>query len=98
MAESILEEAERLVMSDKLNEYGSPEDSLENIAGLWTAYVQNKMKYHFDQGKDFELSSKDVTLLMILFKVSREQYNHKRDNLVDAAGYVKLAANIENLD
>ena len=33
--------------------------------------------------------------MMCLFKVCRELAGHKRDNLVDAAGYIRNCAQIE---
>lgn len=98
MSETILEEADRLITSNRLDDYGTPEESLSNISNLWTAYIKNKLKDHSNFMDNFRITSKDVTLLMTLFKISREQYSHKRDNLVDAVGYIKLAAQIENID
>jgi hypothetical protein len=44
-------------------------------------------------GKD--ISAKDVTVCMALLKLSRESFKHKTDNLLDAAGYIGLAADME---
>jgi hypothetical protein len=40
------------------------------------------------------VSGKDVAVCMALLKLSREAYLHKIDNLLDAAGYVGLAADM----
>ena len=75
---NILQEAEDIVGGERLKTYGPPRESFERIAALWSAYVNTP------------ITPVDVAHLMILLKVSRNK-KHKRDNLVDIAGYALLA-------
>jgi hypothetical protein len=93
--ESIAEEATRITCEDRMSEYGHPKDNLANIASLWSAYLNNKLDISDDYYHSFSLDAKDIALLMSLFKVGREQTFHKRDNLVDAMGYIINAHQIE---
>jgi len=45
-------------------------------------------------GKNF--TAKDMYMAMIALKLSRESYNHKEDNLLDAAAYIGALNNYEN--
>lgn len=45
-------------------------------------------------GKD--LTAKDMYMAMVALKLSRESYNHKEDNLLDAVAYLAALNNFEN--
>ena len=60
-----------------MNPMGIREWTYERTATLWLAFL----------GKT--ITAEDVPLMMILLKVSREANKHKRDNLVDIAGYAR---------
>lgn len=62
---------------------GERQDSYGRVAALWTAYL------------DHPVSAKDVALCLTLLKIAREAHAHKDDNLLDAAAYVGLAADME---
>lgn len=79
MNAQILQEALSLVNAERLDDYGTPADSFGRIAAMWSAYL------------DRPLSCRDVACLMALLKLGREAHRHKRDNLLDAAGYIGLA-------
>jgi len=79
----ILLEAHVLLNGDRQDDYGHPAVSLVRIAAMWSAYLGHAV------------TGKDVGLLMALFKIGREAHSHKLDNLVDAAGYIGLAADVE---
>lgn len=91
--ESILQEAERIIEGDREKTYGKFDKNLENIAALWRLYIDMIAD---DEGT-FYLEAKDVAMMMILLKIARETNAHKRDNLVDIAGYASLAAKLEEL-
>ena len=76
----ILEEAEQITSFDRKSEYGDCRVSLDRIAKLWGTYLGH------------EVAPNDVCMMMILLKTSRQRVKHKRDNLVDIAGYARLAA------
>lgn len=75
--ETILEEADRLVDGDRQSDYGHPLDDFSKTAKLWSVIL----------GTD--VTPEQVALCMVQVKVSRELNKPKRDNRVDAAGYLK---------
>ena len=80
---AILLEAHALINAERQNDYGPPLASFARIAALWSAYLGHTV------------TGKDVAVCMALLKFSREAHSHKRDNLLDAAGYIGLAADME---
>ena len=81
--DEVLEAARKIVNVDRYAEYGPPQASFGRIAELWSAYLGKK------------ITAKDVSLMMVLFKISREVSSPKIDNLVDAAGYTALAHHLK---
>lgn len=78
-----LEQAIGCVCQDRENDYGSPENSFEEIAKLWTAYL------------DRQISSHDVGMMMALMKIARlKSGRFKEDSYIDAAGYIACASEI----
>lgn len=75
MAESVLEEAARLTSRDRQSTYGHPADDFAKTALMWTAIL------------GIEITAAQIPLCMIAVKLSRECHVHKRDNIVDIAGY-----------
>ena len=90
---SILDEALDITSNNRMEDYGHPKHNFNDIARLWNSYIKNKV-----MGGDSEITPKDVSLMMVLFKVAREQGGHKRDNLVDMAGDARTAAMIEGIE
>ena len=79
----ILDSAIQCVCSDREAQYGSPEDSFNRIAKLWTAY------------NDVTYTAHDVAMMMSLLKVARiAEGRFKDDNYTDLAGYAACAAEI----
>jgi len=83
LGETICQEADRLVNEDRSNQYGHPKENFEVIAKLWSIILQKPITSH------------QVALCMILLKVSREAYKHKRDNLTDICGFAKIAEMVQ---
>lgn len=79
---SILQEAQDIVNGARQDMYGSPEDSFDVIAGLWSSYLEHP------------ITPQDATMMMILLKVARQKRKPKRDNLVDLAGYAECAQRV----
>lgn len=73
----LLEEADHIVSGDRAGDYG--ENSLPAIARLWSEHV------------GAEITARDVAWMMVLLKSVRDRHKEKRDNLVDAIGYIQLA-------
>lgn len=89
--DNILAEALNITNGDRQKYYGHPADNHGNTADLWSAYLGRK--YGFFPA--LKLTSRDVCMMMVLLKVSRDANSSKRDNLVDIAGYVRNADQIE---
>lgn len=82
--EIILDDAKHAVCGDRDKQYGSPENSFERIARLWSAYLNRP------------LLTSDVANMMILFKVGRNITGEpKVDNWVDIAGYAACGADCQ---
>jgi len=77
MAESILQEADRLVDGDRQGEYGHPYDDFSKTAAFWSVLF------------GVHVEPWQVGYAMMMVKLSREMHKFKRDNRVDMAGYIK---------
>jgi hypothetical protein len=73
---SIAEEAIALVSADRQSQYGHPLDNFQTTADLWSVVL----------GKT--VTPEHVALCMVQVKIARELHKPKRDNLVDAIGYL----------
>lgn len=90
MQETVLDEATRITAGDRQRYYGHPADNHGNTAELWSDYMLRR----FGPGAP-NLDARDVCLMMILLKVSRDANARKRDNLVDICGYARNAEQVE---
>ena len=79
----ILQKALGLINGPRQDDYGPPNESFARIAALWSLYLRRPV------------TGIDVAMCMALLKLGREAYCHKPDNLIDAAGYIGLAADLE---
>lgn len=77
-------EAQELVYGDRNADYGHPLDDFSKTAALWTARLQSTGRL----ATGAVLTPEDVAWFMVDVKWSREQNSPKRDNVVDAIGYV----------
>jgi hypothetical protein len=89
---NILEEAEMIIYGDREKTYGHPAVNLERVALLWQAYLAAAVQ----DKETFEFSAENVAWMMVLLKMARQINESKRDNLVDAAGYIALIERIED--
>lgn len=95
----VLLEAHKIINGDRQQSYGNPEDTHGVIAELWNGFMRAKTKAHgLKEDGSFSFVSitpKDVALMMVLFKIGRELNGAGcKDNMVDAAGYIALAADM----
>ncbi len=80
----ILSEAERIISTDRHEDYGPASDSFKKIANLWSAYLGDRT-----------ITSLDVSNMMILNKVCRTLASpEKEDTYIDICGYAALSAEI----
>lgn len=84
---SILTEAQGLVHGPRQAAYGHPAADFSRTASLANVLLGAKLRE--------DLDARDVALLMVCVKLSREVNQHKRDNLVDAAGYLECLARVQ---
>ena len=81
--ESILSEAERIVNGDRQADYSDPVENFKHISAIASAIM----------GKS--VTAEECCIVMIAVKLARENFKHKRDNLVDLAGYVEILNRIK---
>ena len=67
----------------RLETYGPPNDSFDQIARMWQAYL--------DRRTTGDLNACDVANMMILMKVSRNAVNRTTDNHADIIGYAAIS-------
>lgn len=97
----ILLDAHEIINGDRQQNYGNPEDTHGIIADLWNGYMNSVCKAWNQNTCGREafvppLQGKDVALMMVLFKIGRELNGAGcKDNMVDAAGYIALAAEMD---
>jgi hypothetical protein len=80
---TILDEAAQITSCDRNRTYGPPRDNHSRTAAMWSAYLGITLTY------------RDVCLMNVLQKISRDRHCPHRDALVDSAGYLR---NIEMAD
>ena len=80
---NILEEANKVTHGDRQEDYDDPEENFMHIAEIASAILKKK------------ILAQDVVMIMLATKLSRESFKHKRDNLVDLAGYAWVLSRIE---
>ena len=68
-------DAIRLVDEDRNDSYGPPEENLQRIADMWAGYL------------NIPITKEDVSLMMVLLKISRSKAGYCRDNAVDGVAY-----------
>ena len=83
--QKLFDEADKIINGERQDQYGRPEDSFDRIARYWSVYLENVNPH--------DLDALDVAHMMVLFKAARMQgQKPSRDNYVDAAGYLAIAA------
>ena len=93
--ETILEEAQRLVHGDRRAAYGHPADDYQCTGEIWEAMLRRLPGVVIPRGT---ITARIACLMSEAPKLSREVFQHKRDNCTDIAGYaacVQLCAERE---
>lgn len=73
---SILAEAEHLTTQDRQDSYGHPAHDYGRVSAAFNALTGHN------------LTTEEAVLFMVCVKMAREAFKPKRDNRVDAAGYL----------
>ena len=79
---AILDEAGKIVATDRNRAYGHPRDNFDRTGLMWSAILEAS-GYRLDK----PISGRLVGLMMICLKLDREAHKHTDDNLVDICGY-----------
>jgi hypothetical protein len=79
-------DAINLVEGDRQEQYGSYDENLSRIAAMWSGYL----------GK--EIDAMDVSLMMVLLKISRSKAGYARDNAVDGVAYFLMHDSLARYD
>jgi hypothetical protein len=88
--EPILDEARRLVYGPREHAYDHPRRDFTRTVGMLNALFAAKLRE--------PLTPADFALIMICCKLSREVFRHKRDNVVDIAGYAETLGRVVEED
>lgn len=75
---NILNEAAQVVEGDRNDYYGDPSIKYRMIAKMWSIIFRT------------DITPRQVVLAQLAVKLVRETLKHKRDNLVDIAGYARV--------
>jgi hypothetical protein len=82
----IVDEAATIVHGERQQVYGPPLDNHSRTAALWNAYLSTPFGV-----EPRRITARDVCMMNILQKISRDRFCPKRDNLVDIAGFAENA-------
>lgn len=88
----VLDEAKHVITEERQDMYGHPENCFNLIAGLWNWWLYGRGL--LDPSRSEDLQETDVAMMMTLLKVAREAKGFKRDNIVDACGYLGIYADL----
>lgn len=80
----ILDHVRDLINGTKREEYGEIHASFGRIAELWGIILNRS------------ITSTEIALCMIAFKLAREVEKHKQDNIIDILGYAYCLALLNN--
>lgn len=91
----ILHAAEKCVCGQREQDYGTPEDNFETIAGLWETYLSRAC---VDEAGGVYIDANDVAMMMALLKIARiAAGGEKADSWIDLAGYAACGAECEGV-
>lgn len=91
----ILHAAEKCVCGQREQDYGTPEDNFETIAGLWKTYLSRAC---VDEAGCVYIDANDVAMMMALLKIARiAAGGGKADSWIDLAGYAACGAECEGV-
>ena len=77
-------EAVELVNGSRQEDYGPPAKNYAGIAAVWSGLLAQKLSS--------PITAEEAALMMVGLKIQRQCMKPKRDNMVDAHGYLLVAA------
>lgn len=80
----LLIQAHAVINGERKKTYGDGTNGMQGVAEQWWLYLNQKY------GIEFRLSPEDVCWMMADLKKYRQMHKSKRDNVLDAAGYIGL--------
>ena len=84
ITKEILKEADKLIAGERHKDYGDKVKNHNNIAKLWSAYLDTKVEAH------------DVAILMVLLKIARTKLGVvNKDTYVDMSAYGAISGEIK---
>ena len=89
-SQPLLIEAHEIINGERRKMYGAPANGLKGVADQWSLYLNQKYHIVLADGFEIELTAEDVAWMMCDLKKYRQMHKSKRDNVVDAAGYIGL--------
>lgn len=72
-----------VMKTDRSRTHGKPEDTLERIARLWSAYLGT------------EITAAQCASMMALLKIARSRHAYDRDHYLDGIAYLLLAESLD---
>lgn len=82
---SILSEAQQITDTGHEGQYPEWKEEAQKVADIMNSLY-----------KDLNITADQFTMLMVILKITREAFKHKRDNLVDMVGYTALLQQLYN--
>lgn len=93
VASKVLDDAKRVITTERGNQHGDAEDSFDMIANFWRVYLENT---NMMAGNNVSviIRREDVAEMMALLKKARKVHGNPGnfDHAVDDIGYTALAA------
>ena len=81
--QAYIDKAKDIVSTDREKTHGNKKINHDNIAKMWSAYL------------DFDISGRDVALMMVLLKVARTKAgSNNTDYYNDMVGYSSIAGEL----
>ncbi len=78
------------IQEERHSDYGDASESFDNIATFWSTYLTRRCN------NVIAIDKIDVAHMMELFKISRNAYKRKEDNMVDGESYANFARKFFN--
>lgn len=85
---NILNEAADLIVGQRQEDYGTPEENFGRMAELVNIHIRKNLE------TNTPLSPRQIAELMILLKISRTINSPTRDSYVDIGGYAGIAGEL----